>query len=160
MKRYDVPPAERMNREVGLLLAMLDDGTREWRGELGDVPDEAVVWQPFPNGHSIGAVILHIAAVEVHWLHRVAGGREPWPEEEERLQAAARQQGLAISECARRLLAGQLPPLPPGDATLALLDAWDAEDATDDPGEIASRIREWEELEANLAANRLALRSI
>jgi uncharacterized damage-inducible protein DinB len=89
MKRYDVPPVEGLDREVGLLLAMLDDGTREWRGELGDVPDEAVVWQPFRNGHSIGAVILHIAAVEVYWLHHVAGGREQSPEEEERLMGDA-----------------------------------------------------------------------
>jgi uncharacterized damage-inducible protein DinB len=82
VKRYDVPPIEGLNPEVGLLLAMLDDGTREWRGELGDLPDEAVIWQPFPNGHSLGTVILHIADVEIHWLHRVAGGREPSLEEE------------------------------------------------------------------------------
>jgi uncharacterized damage-inducible protein DinB len=89
VKRYDVPLAEGAKGEVGLLLAMLDDGTREWRGELGEVPDAAVVWQPFPNGHSIGAIILHIADVEAHWLHRVAGGREPAPEEEERLMGDA-----------------------------------------------------------------------
>ena len=78
-------------------------------------------------------------------------------EEESRLEAAARRHGVAVGECARRLLTGQLAPAPPVDATLALLDAWDVEDATDDPDEIAARIREWEELKANLAANRLAL---
>ena len=85
MKRIDVPPVEGLNPEVGLLLAMLDDGTREWRGELGEVPEEAAVWQPFPNGHSIGAVILHVAGVEAFWLHQVAAGRERSSEEEARL---------------------------------------------------------------------------
>jgi len=40
---------------------------------------------------------------------------------------------------------------------LALFVEWDAEDATEDPDEIARRNREWEETEANLAANRFTL---
>ena len=41
------------------------------------------------------------------------------------------------------------------DPTLAIFAQWDAEDATDDPEEIARRNREWEETKANLAANRV-----
>lgn len=71
-----VPDTHAAEPGVGLLLAVLDNTTREWReDELGDVPDDAVVWQPFPHGHSIGALILHIADVEAGWLHEVAAGR-------------------------------------------------------------------------------------
>lgn len=74
--RVDVPTVAGLNVEIGLLLAMLDDGTKEWREELGEVEQEAVVWQPIPNGHSIGTVILHIADVEAFWLHEVAAGEK------------------------------------------------------------------------------------
>ncbi|MFQ5796359.1 MAG: DinB family protein [Candidatus Bipolaricaulia bacterium] len=86
MKR-DVRPVPGLDPQVGLLLAMLDDGTKEWREELGEleVPDEAVVWQPFPQGHSIGAVILHIAEAEAFWLQEVADGRSHLLEELEAL---------------------------------------------------------------------------
>lgn len=76
----DVKPAAGLDPQVGLLLAMLDEGTKEWREELGEVPDEVVIWQPFPQGHSIGAVILHIADAEAFWLQEVADGR-PLPED-------------------------------------------------------------------------------
>jgi hypothetical protein len=81
------------------------------------------------------------------------------PEEEARLRAAAQSQGVDPGECARRLLAEHLPPLQPGAATLALFARWEAEDATDDPQEIAARTREWEELKANLEAGRISLRT-
>lgn len=79
------------------------------------------------------------------------------PEEEARLQAAARDHGIEPIECARRLLTESLPPVKRGDATLALFAAWDAEDATDDPQEIARREREWEELKAQMNATRAEL---
>lgn len=74
--RIDIVPVSGLNVQVGLLLAALDNTTTEWRQELGDVPDEAVVWQPFPGGHSIGALLLHMADVEAYWLHEIAAGQE------------------------------------------------------------------------------------
>lgn len=44
----DVLPVPGAEVQIGLLLAMLDDGANEWREELGAVSDEAVLWQPFP----------------------------------------------------------------------------------------------------------------
>lgn len=77
-----VPDAGAAEPGIALLLAVLDNTTREWReDELGDVPDETVGWQPFPHGHSIGALILHIADVEAFWLHEVAAGRARTDEE-------------------------------------------------------------------------------
>lgn len=60
--------------QVALLLAMLDDNTKQWRGMLGDVSEEALVWQPVAQGHSIGAVLLHNTDVEAYWLHEVLAG--------------------------------------------------------------------------------------
>jgi len=66
--------------QVALLLAMLDDNTKQWRGMLGDVSEEALVWQPVAQGHSIGAVLLHNTDVEAYWLHEVLAGEMMSPE--------------------------------------------------------------------------------
>ncbi len=73
---FDVEPATGYPAEYGLLVSALQDGTRKWREELGDVSDEAITWQPFKNGHSIGAVILHMIDVEAFWVETAALGRE------------------------------------------------------------------------------------
>jgi hypothetical protein len=78
------------------------------------------------------------------------------PEEEARLRAAAQERGVDPAECARQVLRDHLPPLAPGEATKALFAAWAAEDATDDPEEIAAAEREWEEFKANINATRAA----
>jgi len=88
----DVAPIAGLDVQTGLLLAMLDDGTQEWREDLGDVPDEMLVWQPFPHAHSIGALILHIADVEAYWLHQVGEGQARSEEELARLLSKETQQ--------------------------------------------------------------------
>ena len=80
-RHFDIEPASGLPTEYGLLAAALQDGTREWREELGDVPDEAMYWQPFENGHSIGALILHMVDVEAFWIETVALERERSQEE-------------------------------------------------------------------------------
>jgi uncharacterized damage-inducible protein DinB len=91
-KLYDVSPVHGKDSQLGLQLAMLDGGTAEWREELGDLPDEAVFWQPIRSGHSIGAIILHIADVEAFWLHEVAVGHSRSEEEIKRLLSQETQQ--------------------------------------------------------------------
>ena len=81
MPRVDIVPVADAEIQIGLLLATLENVTHEWTRELGSLPDEFVTWQAFPGGHSIGALILHIADVEAHWLHRVASGVERSAEE-------------------------------------------------------------------------------
>ena len=92
IKRVDVLPVPGADVQIGLLLAMLDDGTNEWREELGVVSEEAVLWQPFPGGYSIGALILHIADVEASWLHQVGAGQVRSEEELARLLSKETQQ--------------------------------------------------------------------
>ena len=72
MTDLTLPPAA--DPQTALLLAVLSDGTREWRDELGDVTPNALLYQPEPNGHSIGAVLLHVADVEGFWLYDTATG--------------------------------------------------------------------------------------
>jgi uncharacterized damage-inducible protein DinB len=67
----DVQPLEGYQEPYGLLCAILQDGTREWRGELdAEIGPDAVTWRPRPGGQSIGAIMLHIIAVEVSWIER------------------------------------------------------------------------------------------
>src|SRR5438105_1254465 len=76
MIRRDVTPVEARSAEIGLLLGMLHAGTQNARRELGDVLEDAIVWQPYPNGHSIGAILIHVTACEEGWLHQVAAEQE------------------------------------------------------------------------------------
>ncbi|HSI73160.1 MAG TPA: DinB family protein [Fimbriimonas sp.] len=79
--RFDVAPAEGYHPEIGLLLASLQDSTREWRDELGQVPDEAMTWQPFEGGHSIGGLIMHMIDAESWWFETICCGVERSKEE-------------------------------------------------------------------------------
>ena len=84
----DAAPLPGYPEPYGLLCAILRDGTNEWRGELDpDLADEAVIWQPCADGHSIGGVILEIAAVEVFWFERFALGIPPDPDERKLLMS-------------------------------------------------------------------------
>lgn len=88
----DVRPIEGLDVEIGLLLAMLDDATEYWRRHIGTVSEDALCWQPFPNGHSIGVILLHIADVESQWLYGVATGQARSEEELHRLLSEETQQ--------------------------------------------------------------------
>jgi len=92
MQRVDITPVPGVDVQVGLLLAVLEDVTKEWREELGDVSEEQIVYQPFPGGHSIGALILHIADVEVFWLYEVGASKERPAEELKTLLSEETQQ--------------------------------------------------------------------
>ena len=78
------------------------------------------------------------------------------PEEEARLQAAARSAGMDVAECARRVLAEHLPSAAPGQATRDLMRAWWEEDATDDPEEFRKAEEELAEFKAAMNETRAA----
>lgn len=85
----DLPAATASNLEIALLLRLLDESTAHWRNEMlyqmsNQFPEgwgrieptiDQIVWQPFAGGHSIGALLLHMAGVEIFWLHDVGSGR-------------------------------------------------------------------------------------
>ena len=75
----DVVPVEAQCEEIGLLLGLLEASTQNMRRELGELEEETLLWQPYPNGHSVGAILIHVAACEAGWLHRVAAGQESTP---------------------------------------------------------------------------------
>ncbi|MBA4292253.1 hypothetical protein C0431_04720 [bacterium] len=65
----DVEPLEGFGEPWGLLTAILEDGTREWRGEIWEeVGPEVMTWRPYPGGPSAGAVWLHLIMVELAWF--------------------------------------------------------------------------------------------
>ncbi len=73
---FDVSPLPGYPLEYGLLLASLEDSSREWRGELGEVPQPLMSWQPYRHAPSIGANLLHIAFVEAWWVESFCLGGE------------------------------------------------------------------------------------
>ena len=81
MPLYDLPTLPGMHPEYGLKASMLADATREWREYLVDVEPEALVYQPFPGGHSMGAVMLHMADVEAYWIENFLLGLDRDPAE-------------------------------------------------------------------------------
>lgn len=74
MKRFDLPPTDGFHRDLGVLLATLEDSTREWRENLGQPRVEAITYQPWPESYSIGALILHIIDVELYWFESFVAG--------------------------------------------------------------------------------------
>jgi hypothetical protein len=72
---------------------------------------------------------------------------------EGRLREHARRHGVEPAEYAARLIEQHLPPVP-DQASIDILDQWEAENATDDPAEQARQREEGEEFMRNLARNR------
>ncbi len=67
-------------------------------------------------------------------------------------------EALVLEDLQHRYVTQATPSAPvckPGNAMLALLAEWDAEDAMDNPGELVYCQRDSDELMASLAANRL-----
>ena len=78
---YDIAALPGYSEPYGMLLSILQDGSREWREELEDPAPELIVWQPYPKSHSIGGILLHIAEVESYWVEECSLGREIDPVE-------------------------------------------------------------------------------
>lgn len=81
------------------------------------------------------------------------------PEEEARLQEMAQTKGVNMVQYARQQLGLAEPtvlvPDAENQALIDLMKQWIAEDATDDPEELARRDADTEELLKNLKANRV-----
>lgn len=87
----DVAPLSGYTESIGLLAAVLQDGTEEWHTELwcDDIPAEGMTWRAVPGGPSMGAIMLHIIAVEILWIEPFLLGLEMNPEEREALLVEA-----------------------------------------------------------------------
>lgn len=81
MNHFDVAPLSGHDPQIGLLLASLEDSTREWRKNLGEPSVEALQWQIEPGSYSVGALLLHLIDVEDSWLRQFLAGGEEIPEE-------------------------------------------------------------------------------
>lgn len=79
-QQIGLPSASHPDPEIAVLLSLLANTTNEWREMLGAVPPDLVVRQLQADGHSIGAVLLHIADVEGFWLHEGFSGQVRPPE--------------------------------------------------------------------------------
>jgi len=83
----DPAPLPGYAEPYGLLCAILQDATAEWRGELwgADLGPEVTIWRQRPGGPSIGAILLHMIGAEVFWFERFVLGREIDPEDKQTL---------------------------------------------------------------------------
>lgn len=75
------------------------------------------------------------------------------PHLEARLREQAGREGLDPAAYAARLIERHLPPAP-DQASIDILKRWEAENATDDPEELARQREEGEAFMRNLARNR------
>lgn len=80
MRIIDIQPTITQAGEIPLLLGMLEDNTHYWRSHLGRISIDTLCWQARPEGHSIGMLLLHNAAVEAYWLQQVLAGEATEPE--------------------------------------------------------------------------------
>lgn len=83
------------------------------------------------------------------------------PDEQARLDAAAKEKGMAPEVLAREVLTSHLPAAPDEpateDPTLALFRRWAEEDAQRTPEEVAEENELWERFQANVNETRAAL---
>lgn len=76
-------------------------------------------------------------------------------EEEVRLRAAAQKEGIDPADLVRKLVTAHLPPAHDENAaSIALLQSWLEEDATDDPGEVQQAQEELEVFKQAINAER------
>ncbi|MCW5939612.1 MAG: DUF664 domain-containing protein [Fimbriimonadaceae bacterium] len=68
MARFDLEPRSDLDPQIALLVAAWADGTREWLGEIGEVPDDAVVRRHGKHGVSIGALMMHMIDCDEGWI--------------------------------------------------------------------------------------------
>lgn len=73
---FDVIPSPEIDIQLATMIATLQDGTREWRGEFESISPEELTWQPYADGPSIGGCILHMVGCEAFWLQVVVNGKE------------------------------------------------------------------------------------
>jgi uncharacterized damage-inducible protein DinB len=76
MSHYDLTWSDDVNPEIGLLVAALEDSTREWRENLEMPCPEAVGWAPYLDGPSIGGILLHMASCEQYNVMKLGEGIE------------------------------------------------------------------------------------
>ncbi len=54
--------------EIGRLLWTMEDARARTKACVVDIPAELIDWTPRPGVNSIGALLYHIAAIELDWL--------------------------------------------------------------------------------------------
>lgn len=55
--------------DVGRIFWMLEDARRRTQTVLDGLAPAALDWRERPDGHTIGTLLYHIAAIELDWLH-------------------------------------------------------------------------------------------
>lgn len=79
--RYDLAAIENLHPDLAVLIETWRDGSREWLENLEVSPSvEAIVWQPYKDGPSIGGILLHMIGCDMHWLEEFAYGRDISPD--------------------------------------------------------------------------------
>ncbi|MBZ0291739.1 MAG: DinB family protein [Anaerolineae bacterium] len=67
-RQYLIEALPARDPEIGRWLWMIDDARRRTRRALDGLDERAVDWQKTAEGHSIGTLLYHIAAIEIDWL--------------------------------------------------------------------------------------------
>jgi uncharacterized damage-inducible protein DinB len=65
-----------LHPDVALLIASLNDSTREWLDNFESIPDERMLWQPFAQGPSIAALMAHLIGAEDRWIRGIVFGED------------------------------------------------------------------------------------
>ena len=68
METYDLHPSPDLHPELAVLVAALLDSTKEWQENLERPAQEAMIWQPYPNGPRHRRRHPHLASCETYWL--------------------------------------------------------------------------------------------
>jgi uncharacterized damage-inducible protein DinB len=68
-ERLIIEPLPGYEPEIGLLLAVMDEGRQRTKQALAGLSEGALNATPGPGGNSIGTILYHLAAIEADWLY-------------------------------------------------------------------------------------------
>jgi uncharacterized damage-inducible protein DinB len=69
-------PAEGLSREIGLLVAALEQARSKTYEVLSGLSPTEIARKILPNAHSIGTIAMHLGEVEYWWIQSAAMKRE------------------------------------------------------------------------------------
>jgi hypothetical protein len=98
-----------------------------------------------------------IVPKEIHLMHLTIKLPDDLASE---LEHEAQRHGVDPQQYAARIIQENLPAAERAKALRELFAQWDAEDATDDPEELARRQKEWDQLRRALNSNRTSGRKL
>ena len=77
IERVKLTPPPDVESQLGYWVASMDDIRENLKREVKGSTEDELCWQPFPEGDTMGNILLHIAHSESYWIEKMIARKEP-----------------------------------------------------------------------------------